>query len=542
MSATRKVERMLAARNVRGLGRALRDRNTVVRRRAAQALGELRDPAGVPFLQRAMLKDSDEFVRQWALDALRGIGGAAAEDALIAGLFGTDRTMATLAAQALTGLGSVQAITAVSVRDLATRNDWAGLQRLGEEARRALSILLSSDLYATWPSAKRNEVLNLAVRLGATPPTRYRRELAAGGMFVSGVHTIGDLVNGLQHRSPAVRISAAKRLGDAGKKWTTRPLYYLFQRENRPGGDRTVAIAFARAMARLGDLRAVNHYRQRLYTSEGKPGEAARALVEIAMRETMEILFWFVAAPPPPPAYRNVPAILSALEGASADAINQLTHLLDHEQPNVRRLMIEIVARSRHPEAVMLLSPLATDPDQEVQHAALDALSELNSAEAVEALYALRDDAPRRWIARALAVITHPSAPERLREIDPSATTLHGRVLDNRQALQGARVQVVQQRIADKTGEAMWQAISARAEADDQGAFALTVFGALPEAPMQIKVTTPVKPNGKGSEVFTAQLSLSTGKAHQVEARIDRFFERLMLDIFPIEASTPNPE
>jgi HEAT repeat protein len=531
MTPTQRIEKMLAARNVRGIGGAMRDRNVIVRRRAAQALGELGDPAGASYLAQALAKDPDEFVRQWTVDALRKIGGEEAVNALAAALFSRERILSTLAAQALSSMPQAAARAALAVRDLVTRNDWHGLQQVGEDAKGALTLLLTSDLYATWPSGKRSEVLNLAVQMGATPPARYRKELAASGMFVSGIHSVGDLIKGLGHRNPLVRMSAAEKLGASDVSWTTRSLYGQFKKELQPGGDRMVAMAVARAMFQLGDARAVQTYQKQVIQGDSRhAADAARALAEIGIRETFETLFWFVASPPPAPAYRNVPVVLSALEAAGPAAVEHLKPLIAHDEIRIRRLMVELINRCGGPDAVTLLGELAKDTDQEIQHTALDALGDLNTEDAANMLCTLVDDAPRSWVLRALAVITHPAGPQRLRNLDPDATTILGRVLDNREPLPGARVQLHQEQASDAWSAAA-HPITARGETNETGGFTLGVFGLDAAMPAHVKVTTPTKPNGKGGEIFVVDVILTAGKINQMSVIIDRFFDRLMVDV-----------
>jgi HEAT repeat protein len=62
MPSIKQVEQMLEKGDVRSLSRALRDSNALIRRRAAQALGELARPEGVPALARALQKDKDQYV------------------------------------------------------------------------------------------------------------------------------------------------------------------------------------------------------------------------------------------------------------------------------------------------------------------------------------------------------------------------------------------------------------------------------------------------------------------------------------------------
>ncbi len=542
MGSIKKVEALLARRNVQGLCTALRDRNAQLRRRAAQALGELGDPAGVLCLKQALL-DKDQYVQQWALDSLRSIGDTAAIEALTASYFGADRRLSMLSGQALAALhNSSHASSVLRIREGLLRGDWQVLETLGEHGSRILSQLLGSPLFASWPAAKRREVLHRALALGVVPPQSQRRELAGIGLFVSGLHSIGDVLSGLHNRSPSVRAAAAQRLGASGIKWTTRALWQRFQKEITPAGDRTTAVAIAHAMVNLGDERAIRYLIERLLDSESRVvSDAARLLVEIGTQPVLESLFWFVAAPPSPHAHRNVPQVIAALQGGGSSVIERLQHLKDHEHVRARRLMVELIARCGYPEAEGLLSDLAQDIDTDVQHAALDALSELNTSTAAECIMSLIQVAPPTWIARALMAMTVSRAIELLRVLDPSSTTLTGIVRDNRRALEQARVQVIQHHQFPGQANWGWRAISPRAETDHHGAFALSLFAFEDGWAVRLKIVTPVLSNGRGGEAFTAELALSKGRAHIIQANIDRLFERLVVEIDDLrKESRPN--
>jgi HEAT repeat protein len=532
MGSIQKVEANLRRRNTHGLCGNLRHRDALIRRRAAQALGELGDPSGVRCLERALRTDKDQYVRQWAIDALQAIGNATAIDVLAGVYFGGDRRLSALAGQALAALPSKQALAALLIRDALLRNEWDSIEGLSEHGPRLLSILLNSELFRSWPSAKQREVLNRAVRLGASPPLARRRELAGIGMFVSGLHTIGDVLAGLQSHAPAVRIAAAERLGAGRVRWTARPLWQRFQREIAPSGDRGAAIAIARAMIELGDERAIRFLMDRLSHADSRvAADAARMLVEVGAPAVLERLFQFVVGQTVAPARRNVPQVMAALQAGGAQVAEGLRHLIEENEPSARRLMVEVIARCGHPEATQLLSKLAHDSDPEVQRAALDALAELNSPEAVDCLAALINEAPRKWITRALAAMTIRQAVERLRMLDPSNTTLTGVVMDGRTPLARARVQVIQFHHFAETNQWGWRAISGRAETDAGGRFGLTLFSLADDQPVQLKVVTQVQPNGKGGAAFTADLVLAKGQAHEVQAKIDRLFDRLSVEI-----------
>ena len=214
-------------------------------------------------------------------------------------------------------------------------------------------------------------------------------------------------------------------------------MYRRFKREIRSDGHPEAAISLARAMFILGDSRGVDHYRARISQPDSRmAAEAAHALTEIGEQETWEALFWFVASPPPGSGFRNVPTILSVLEAAGARTVAGLKHLIYHEDVKAHRLMVELIVRCGSPEAASLLGTLALDADSETQHAALDALAQLNTEEAADQLAALIDDAPRNWVLRALAMITHPAGPANIRRLEVNSNDIAGPCSHGRQALQ----------------------------------------------------------------------------------------------------------
>ncbi len=536
MTPTRKVERLLAQGNVRRLCRLLRRGDPLVRRRAAQALGELGHPEAVPCLAQALRRDADQYVQRWVIEALRKIGSPDAIDALVEAVFSRRVQVSRLAELALSVIPARQAVEVLKLKEALTRNDWEALGAIGPEAQRALAIILRSEQYAGWPSAKSQRVLRIAVEIGVTLPSRFRHELAEMGLYVSGVHTLGDLLRGLHHRNPQVKIAAAERLARTGRsrRWLLWLLYRSFRRETQASGDRRVAAAYGRALDQLDDPRAVEFCKERLYAAGGQPAaEAAYLLAEMGTASAIEALFWFAAEPPPPPSYRNVPLAMSALESAGPAAVQALRPLLQHESSNVRRLMIEVVARSAHPDRLSLLEELCRDKDPDVQRAALDALADADTAEAAERLYSLAGEAPQEWLVRALASMTHPAGPEYLRKLAPQVTTLSGILRDDARPVTNARVLVVQERFDEQGDRWEWQPASVRVHTDSAGAFALAVPGWTGEGRLRLKVVIPVPGSRMEQDTFLANLPLQAGLANRVEARIDRMFDCLVLTVRP---------
>ncbi len=478
------------------------------------------------------LSDADEEVRRRAVESLQRINDPAAVGALIAAAFGAHPPLARLAEQALAASTMPEASAVLRLKDILTRNDWAALSDLGEAGRLPLQVILNSQQYAAWPSAKRKQVLSAAVQLGVRLPPRHSRELARMGMFTSGVHTVGDLLTGLRSRNPDVRSAAAEKMADSGQRWAAFLMYNRFKREQKPGGDRGVAVALARAMERLDDLRPVEDTRRQLYEGEGvQAAEAARMLAEIGTQHTLETLFWFIAEPPPPPAYRNVPLATNALAGTGPAAVEALRPLAAHESEAVRRLMVDVITRSGHSASIDMLRDLGRDTSERVSRAAVEALGGLNTAAAAAALVDLLEDVPREWIVHTLVSVTQPEALEHLRRIQPEVTTLEGVLLgDDRKPLAGAQVQMMHEYYYGELVGWGWKAASARARTDESGAFSLSLLAYYDEVIYRLKIVLPGS-NRKAPETFMADIALAAGSANQAKIRIDRFFDRLMIEV-----------
>ncbi len=527
MNTTQWIGRLAERGDVRGLCRALRHRDASVRRAAARALGEQREPRSVPCLKRA-LKDDDPYVRHQAVEALRKIGDEGAVDALTEVAFSLRAEMVALATQALASLGMPQAQAAHQLRDILARNAFDEIEALGAAAYQPLGALLRSEQFATWPLAKRRAVLTVAVRMGVTPPASLAPELAKMGLYVSGLHTVGDLLHGLHHRSAQVRIAAAERLATCGWYWVRWLLRWRFYRERGSHGDPRVAAALARALEHLGDPHGVLYYQSQLGAADGRlASQAAYALAEIGTPKAIEALFAFAASADAHPA---APAAINALASIGPSVVEVLRPLIADESLHARRLMVDIIANSAHPAKVDLLAELCRDSTDEVRQAALAALAAQNSAEAAQALDTLASTQPHEAVIRALATITHPAGLHYLRRHVPYATVLFGTLQDsNYQPLVGAYVQVLQERPMGGMSAGHWQPLGPRAETDPQGHFALALLGADERAPLRLKVTLPPLRSGESTETFAADLPLVIGQVNRVQVQVDRLFERLVV-------------
>jgi HEAT repeat protein len=523
-------KRQTKSRSVRQLCRALRHRNALTRRRAALELGERGDPAGVGSLSQALHHDRDSYVRREAIKALAAIGGDSAVDRLIEAMFSASVEDAHLSAQALAGLESTRAALALDIRAIISRNNWNAFQELPDEANPVLSIVLQSEQYANWPSAKRQRVLVEAANNGVIPPARFRRQLADIGLYRSGVHTLGDLLRGLRHSNTAVRTAAIDRLASGVQfPWVAWLLKWEYRRAVRAGSEHKLAAALIRGLERMGDASAIEQIvEQTRAANPTEAREALRLLGEIRSPKAIEALFWFIADPPT--GHGNVGAAWQSIEAVGPSAVDKLHHLLDHESPAVRQQMVEVISRSGHADTLPLLVQLSHDDHGTVQDAALKAIASLNTAEAADTLFDLAGSIPQAPLLDALAAMTHARSLERLRQIDPNATTLGGVLLNtDRQPVQNAAVQVVQEQISPDREHWQWQAISPRSLTDSEGGFYLPITGLNSEPAPRLKVNLPLSAASRDRESFFADLRIYPGEDNQLQARIDKFLDRLSI-------------
>jgi len=139
---------------------------------------------------------------------------------------------------------------------------------------------------------------------------------------------------------------------------------------------------------------------------------------------------------------------------------------------------------------------------------------------------------PHEPLMRALSAITHPTGPEYLRQLAPRTTTVEGDVLAaDRQPLNGGFVQIIEERHLGMDSGWGWRAVSARAQTDAEGAFILSIFGADEASRLRLKVVTPLERDGSGQDTYEAALPVRMGRRNYLRATIDRFFDRLVIDV-----------
>jgi HEAT repeats/HEAT repeat/PBS lyase HEAT-like repeat len=234
LSKARWAERPRQAR-VRALFEALRNKNTAIRRQAAEELGR-EDETAVPGLVRA-LQDDDAGVRLAAAEALGafGDGAAAAVDSLIDGVGDLDPQVREMSIRALGNVGSKARLALpVLIKALASK-DW----RTSLAVTEALGKIGASEAIPALLEVLRDKDV----------PARDGAALALGEVGPSAAKAVPDLLLAIREDDRAVRAAAATALGKIG---VTEAKVCAGLKNALKDEDESVRNAAREAMGRLG--------------------------------------------------------------------------------------------------------------------------------------------------------------------------------------------------------------------------------------------------------------------------------------------------
>ena len=400
------------------LVRLLEDPEGRVRRRAAQAIGRVGLPEGVPPLATVLAGDSDAEVRQMAAFALGLIGHKAAIDPLRAALRDTSALVQGRAAEALGLIGdaaSAPAIAAMAAAQLAQSmtarldpDDLAFPQAPATDAFRlgvfALTRLKSSDAL-------------LSVVLDPTGQPRVRWWPVAYALSrIDDTRAVPALATLARAGGSISRAFAARGLGMHKDKASVATLLLLAQNW---ANDSRAAVAAIRALGQIASPDAAPVLRGLLQAHTTDPNvrlETAGALAALRDRESLDMLVDLAGDSWPSMRAASLRAVLAIdpdtfivlLSGLDPDphasvrvALTSLLSSLDAEiaLPRLRALLAEKDARvmpaviaalmarvPRPPDLAATLLGLLAGGDVMVRAAAAAALGDLKPVGAEQAL------------------------------------------------------------------------------------------------------------------------------------------------------------
>jgi cyclophilin family peptidyl-prolyl cis-trans isomerase/HEAT repeat protein len=394
------------------------DSEARVRRRAALAIGRVKQAEGLPALT-ALLQSGDETeVRQMAVFAMGLIGDEAAAPTLLTALADPDPMVQGRAAEALGLIAHKAAGPAVTAMVSAHVN--AG----------ALNGLTPDDM--AYPKAPATE----AVRLGAYALVRLASYDGLASAFVDAsgrvktrwwpiayaFQRVNDpraapaLLDLFAGDGQLTRAFAARGLAATKDQRAIAPLLAAIEDASQPAAVRIQAV---RGIARLGDRRGAEAMR-RLITSprvdQNLQLEAIAALAELRDPGAVELLIDLVSAPWP--SARS--AALNALAKTDVDTFMSSISALDPDAHwSVRASLASTLGDLGRERAQAPLSLMLRDQDQRVIPSVLDALAKTGATNAGEEFIArLKSDDPvvRAAAARGLATIKATTATAALGE------------------------------------------------------------------------------------------------------------------------------
>ncbi len=340
---------------VEALIMVMRDKNPEIRKKAAEVIGQIQNPAIKPLI--AALRDDNHKVREKAAEALIETGGIRAVPLFIAALSDRHYYVRERAAEALGKIGDNQAIkplvaamndTSWEVREKAVE----ALSRIGDERVLEPLVVTLND----HDSDVRQKAAEALDKLGWQPENEDEQRLyliakREWDKYVEGdFATVEALIMVMKDKNPEIRKKAIETLIKLGGRRTVRPLIGALEY-----ADRDMRKDVAETLGQIGDKRAVKSLIATLRDINPEVREAAsRALVEIG----------------------------------GLYAMGPLIDALKDKDSSVREAAAEILGKLSHPALKPLITSL-WDEDWDVREVAVKTCAKLGDSRAVDPLIAV---------------------------------------------------------------------------------------------------------------------------------------------------------
>ncbi|MBY0496220.1 MAG: HEAT repeat domain-containing protein [Cyanobacteria bacterium] len=395
----------------------LGDTEARIRRRAALAIGRVKNPDGIPALTTLLQSETDPEVRQMAAFAMGLIGDASAAPILMSVLSDPDPLIQGRAAEALGLIAHKEAAQPIAAMMAAHVN--AGV----------LAGIAADDM--GYPKPPAVDAVRLGayalVRLGSydglasallsdgRPRSRWW-PVAFAFQRVNDPRAAPVLLDLFKGEGQLTRAFAARGLAATRDKAAIAPLLAAAEDASSPLAVRIQAV---RGIAALGDSRG-GAVMRRLITSprvdQNLQLEAVTALAQLRDPAATELLIDLVSAEWP--AVRS--AALNALAKIDVDTfITSISALDPDEHWSVRASLARTLGDLSRERAQPALTLMLNDSDQRVVPAVLDALAKIGATNAGEVLMArlkADDSVVREAAARGLATIKAKNAAPALAE------------------------------------------------------------------------------------------------------------------------------
>lgn len=398
------VKKQSEKRNVDGLIKSLQyQKNSNVRREAAEALGKIEDTKAVGPLIRA-LNDNSDNVRENVAWALGKIGGVKAVESLIGALKDNEKDVISVVVEALVKIGesSVETLVValkdrcesirINVADVLDKLGWSPTDQV-EQTSYFLTV-------EDWDALK---IMDKLIKIGK-PATE-------------------TLIDALEYEGEFVRKNAAEALGKIGEVQAVEPLIEILKDD-----DMTVRSVAVDALSNIG-----------------KP--AVETLIS-AMKDTCEHVRWSTAeALGKTEDTRAVEPLISVLKDAcdqvrsnaamalgkigDSKALKPLIRALNDKCDNVRENAAWALGNTRNNIVVQSLIYVMKDKNKHVRRKAIEALGKIGDTKAVQPLIAAlnHDTDMRSVVSEILVKIGKPVVEPLIKALEYNVAIVRGLIV-----------------------------------------------------------------------------------------------------------------
>jgi|GEM_PF-1176572 len=345
---------------IKRIASLLEDKNSYVRERAADALGEIGNEKAVDELILA-LSDEDRSVRWRAASALGEIGNEKAVDALILALSDEYSYVRERAAEALGKIGNEKAVDALI---LALSDEYSDVRGRAADALGKLG----------------NEKAVDAFILALSDEDSYVRGSAADALGeIGNEKAVDDLILALSDEDSYVRGRAALALGKIGNEKAVDELILALSDK-----DRDVRERAASALGKIGNEKAVDELILALSDKDiFVRGRAAEALGKIGNEKAVDEL---ILALSDKDIFVRERAAEALGKIGNEKAVDALILALSSEYRSVRWRAALALGELGNEKAVDELILALSDEDSSVRLSAAEALGKIGNEKAVDAL------------------------------------------------------------------------------------------------------------------------------------------------------------
>ncbi|NET06988.1 MAG: TIR domain-containing protein [Symploca sp. SIO2B6] len=418
------------------INKALEDQHYYVRRRAADALGNIGTEAAVPALIRA-LEDEDSDVRVTAAETLGKIGSQAAIDALISALEAQDYSVRWSAASALGKIGSEAAIIALirtlEAQDYSVRESVASaLGDIGSEAAipALISALEAQDYSVRWRAAEALGKIGSEAAIPALIRTLEAQDYSVRWRAAEALGKIGSeaaipaLIRTLEAQDYSVRWRAAEALGKIGSEAAIPALIRTLEAQ-----DYSMRESAADTLGKIGSEAAIPALIRTLEAQDySMRRRAAEALGKIGTEAAITALIRVLEDEN----YSMGESAASALGKIGTEAaIPALIRTLEAQDSLVRGSAASALGKIGSEAAIPALISAVEDQESSVRWRAASALGKIGSEAAIPALIRAieaQDSLVRGSAASALGKIGSEAAiPALIRAIEDQESSVRSR-------------------------------------------------------------------------------------------------------------------